>query len=78
MTKLLIAIAALASLAVIDVPPAKAEIQYPWCAHYGRFGGQAENCGFSTLQQCMATVSGIGGSCDRNPMYRRPGKRSRH
>jgi Protein of unknown function (DUF3551) len=34
---------------------------YPWCANYGgRFGG-ASNCGFSTWNQCMATVSGIGG-----------------
>ena len=32
---------------------------YPWCAHYGTgFGGI--NCGFTTFQQCMDTVSGIG------------------
>jgi hypothetical protein len=76
-TKLLIAFAAVAALTVFNAPSVKAEVQYPWCAHYGHFGGAAENCGFSTLQQCMATVSGIGGSCDRNPMYRRHVKRSR-
>jgi hypothetical protein len=31
-----------------------------WCALY-RNGSQS--CGFSTLQQCQATVSGVGGSC---------------
>lgn len=47
----------------------RAEAQnYPWCAYYGNdFGG--ENCGFSTYEQCMATVSGIGGICDRNTQY---------
>jgi hypothetical protein len=41
---------------------------YPWCAYYG--GGQwGENCGFTTYQQCKETVSGVGGSCDRNTQY---------
>jgi hypothetical protein len=34
----------------------------------GRFGG-ASNCGFSTWNQCMATVSGIGGFCTHNQFY---------
>ena len=25
------------------------------------------NCGFHTLAQCQANVSGMGGSCERNP-----------
>jgi len=37
----------------------------PWCADYsGRAGGT--NCGFYSFQQCLATVSGIGGFCRRN------------
>jgi len=60
--------------------PASADIQYPWCAQYsGRDGGR--NCGFSTLEQCRATVSGIGGFCERNLFYNgpaaRPAKRAR-
>ncbi len=35
-----------------------------WCATY-RVGGT--NCGFHTFQQCMATVSGIGGFCNVSP-----------
>ncbi len=31
-----------------------------WCAIYGT---GSRNCGFSTFQQCQASVSGIGGSC---------------
>ena len=46
---------------------ANAEITYPWCAQYQRDG---RNCGFSTLEQCRATVSGNGGYCEANAMYR--------
>jgi hypothetical protein len=36
-----------------------------WCARYGTgFGGA--NCGFNSFQQCMATLSGIGGFCQPN------------
>ena len=51
---------------------------YPWCAVYGGRGGGGSNCGFLTLQQCMATVSGIGGSCQPNQFYNpRGGSKSR-
>jgi hypothetical protein len=51
--------------------PAPAYAQnYPWCAYYsGRGFGGATNCGFTSFQQCMATVSGIGGFCQLNNMY---------
>jgi hypothetical protein len=42
------------------------------------------NCGFATLQQCVATASGVGGQCQPNPSgpppemrrYRRAPRRS--
>lgn len=34
-----------------------------WCAAYHN---GSQNCGFSTLDQCRATVSGVGGSCIPN------------
>ena len=43
---------------------------YPWCANYSMWGGGSRNCGFVTYQQCMATVSGVGGFCEQNFMYR--------
>jgi hypothetical protein len=47
----------------------------PWCAFYsGRFGG-ASNCGFHTYDQCLATVSGVGGYCQPNTMYVAPSGR---
>jgi hypothetical protein len=41
---------------------------YPWCAQYsGPAGGT--NCGFTTFQQCLDTLNGIGGFCERNTQY---------
>ncbi len=54
---------------LFPVDRAGAEITYPWCAQYSTKGG-ARNCGFNTWEQCRATVSGVGGYCERNPMYR--------
>jgi hypothetical protein len=45
---------------------------YPWCAYYSASGGGGTNCGFTTFQQCMATVSGIGGFCNENTQYQPP------
>jgi hypothetical protein len=57
-------------LAVGMGAPAEAQ-NYPWCAQYsGRALGGAMNCGFVSFEQCMATVSGIGGFCIRNNTYR--------
>jgi Protein of unknown function (DUF3551) len=43
--------------------PAQAR-EYPWCARYDTW---SYNCGFTTFQQCLATISGAGGICERNP-----------
>lgn len=50
--------------------PSAAEADpYRWCAEYGGGRGGGTNCGFVTWQQCMATVSGIGGFCRENPFF---------
>jgi Protein of unknown function (DUF3551) len=47
----------------------RAEAQnYPWCAVLNT-GDASYNCGFVTFQQCLATVSGIGGTCMVNTTY---------
>jgi hypothetical protein len=59
----------------------RAEAQnYPWCAYYGGGDmGGGSNCGFTTFEQCMATVSGIGGICQVNTQYvPPPGPGPRH
>jgi hypothetical protein len=65
-----IAIASLFSLiAVSAAAPAQAD-PYPWCAQYGGFGGGGvESCYYMTLEQCRASVSGIGGWCNRSVWY---------
>ena len=51
---------------------------YPWCAVYGGRGGGGTNCGFLTIEQCRATVRGIGGFCAPNQFYNpRPAARAR-
>jgi uncharacterized protein DUF3551 len=51
----------------------RAEAQnYPWCSYYSASGGGGTNCGFTTFQQCLDNVPGIGGFCDRNTQYRPP------
>jgi hypothetical protein len=39
-----------------------------WCAFYtGKALGGSENCGFATIEQCLAQVRGLGGWCRPNP-----------
>lgn len=47
--------------------PARA-VEYPWCAEYAYDNG-GTNCGFVSREQCMATVSGVGGYCMQNLRY---------
>ena len=39
------------------------------CAVYGGRMSGSSNCGFSTWNRCMGTVSEIGGFCQRNSFY---------
>jgi hypothetical protein len=54
--------------AVAFVSHAEAQ-NYPWCALYMGPNAGATNCGFSTFQQCMTNVSGIGGFCQLNNLF---------
>ena len=65
-----IAFAAFALLMVGSMTgPAQAD-PYKWCAIYGGGGhGGGTNCYFKTLEQCRATVSGMGGFCAPNQFY---------
>jgi hypothetical protein len=67
----LVSAVAVLSVSQLVAKPARAEIEYPWCAQYGAGGTglDATNCGFVTLKQCRDTISGIGGDCYQNPRY---------
>jgi hypothetical protein len=67
MKALICSIAIGASAAVMST--CAAAQNYPWCAYYGGVGGGGTNCGFTTFDQCLATVSGMGGSCEPNTQY---------
>ncbi|MEA2928099.1 MAG: hypothetical protein QOG38_527 [Hyphomicrobiales bacterium] len=43
---------------------ARAQHYYPWCAWYDAW---TYSCAFATREQCMATISGVGGICKPNP-----------
>jgi hypothetical protein len=65
-TKVIVA-ALLMIPAVLTQTPASAS----WCAEYSDLGG-IESCGFSSFEQCQATVSG-GSSFCRPSQYNSPG-----
>jgi Protein of unknown function (DUF3551) len=58
---------------------ASARAQYqmaPWCAYLNNWGGSSD-CSYYSFQQCMATASGLGNICMRNPLYVPPPGRQR-
>jgi uncharacterized protein DUF3551 len=64
--RFVLACAALVTLGVIGAAtPAAA--QGAWCADYSGRAGGGTNCGFYTIQQCQAAVSGVGGACRPSP-----------
>jgi hypothetical protein len=70
--RLLLAALAIAAITSTASAPAQAD-QYRWCAEYGP-GNGGVNCGFVTLAQCRAAISGNGGSCRPNAYYTGPGR----
>ena len=39
----------------------------PWCTNFA--DGGVNECSYRSYEQCMGTVSGVGGICTRNPSY---------
>jgi hypothetical protein len=58
----------LAALTGGTIDTARAD-PYPWCAVLGISDNVGTNCYYMTLQQCRASVSGIGGFCTHNNFY---------
>ena len=55
----------------ISVAATVAADPYKWCAIYS-FDVEIRNCGFVTIEQCRAAISGVGGYCESNPYYTGP------
>jgi hypothetical protein len=71
--QVVLAFAAIATFAAFDAA-SPASAQGAWCARYSGSHGGATNCGFYTLEQCRAAVSGVGGECSPSPYASYPGQ----
>jgi hypothetical protein len=50
---------------------------YPWCGARFAISGDSRSCYYTSWEQCMATMSGIGGLCTQSPYYHpRPAPRA--
>lgn len=79
MSVVTLAIAAIAAALVADVQPTQAQFsgsRNPWCIRDGILGPGTWDCSYHNRQQCLASASGAGGWCVRNPNYQ-PSKRRR-
>ena len=58
---------------VLAAGPARAQRYdpaFPFCMYIVEWGGSPRyDCSFYTMDQCRASASGRGGSCDPNPYY---------
>lgn len=65
-------ILALLALGLVAATPASAQ-KYdstsPVCKTNYRWGGEDTDCGYTSLEQCRATASGVGAMCFNNPYY---------
>ena len=61
----LVAGAAAVAALLGGVQPSAARAWFPWCAQHHDRSGVTE-CAFVSIEQCLATVRGIGGSCVQN------------
>jgi hypothetical protein len=62
-------VASLALMGAADLASAQSPTSYPWCSRQNARGSAATSCYFTSYQQCMTTISGIGGYCYQSPYY---------
>jgi hypothetical protein len=65
MKKMVFLLATAAVALVGDPRPSAAREWYPWCAQTADQRSIID-CSFTTFEQCLTTLSGIGGSCVQN------------
>jgi Protein of unknown function (DUF3551) len=57
---------------------AQSPYSYPWCSRQTAGKGDTTSCYFTSYQQCMTTISGIGGWCYQSPYYHAAYDRARN
>ncbi len=75
MTRMILAMLAFTTVMTIQPHAANAAPYWPWCSQYFS-RGTSHACAFSSWEQCMDTVRGIGGYCYANPYPAPPAARS--
>jgi hypothetical protein len=79
--RIIVAIAAVVVFGISFGPTVATADRYKWCAVLGNGMDGARDCGYLTIEQCRATISGIGGDCELNQFYtgpdEKPAKRAR-
>jgi hypothetical protein len=66
---LLLAFVSAALIGPTDLASAQSPYSYPWCSRQDTKDSNATSCYFTSYQQCMTTLSGIGGYCYESPYY---------
>lgn len=66
--KLIAAASTAVAVVAFVAPAARAAQAEEFCA----YNSVVKGCGFTTLEQCNASVAGAGGTCGRNPNYKGP------
>jgi Protein of unknown function (DUF3551) len=65
--------AAVIALLAVDIQPGAAQnTTRPYCMRGGNFGPGTWDCSYYSMQQCLASASGLNGICGPNPFYRGP------
>jgi hypothetical protein len=67
-------------LIAANTAPAAAQspTSYPWCARPAKMDSSSSmSCYFTSYQQCMTTLSGLGGFCVESPYYHGPSAKAR-
>jgi hypothetical protein len=59
-----------------ELASAQSPYSYPWCSRQTTKEGGTTSCYFTSYQQCMTTISGIGGWCYQSPYYHAPSARA--
>ncbi|MCC8963511.1 DUF3551 domain-containing protein [Bradyrhizobium sp. Pear76] len=72
MRSLFLAVAVLGIVASAPANAQKYDSTSPVCKTNYRWGGEDTDCGYTSLEQCRASASGLAAMCINNPYYAGP------
>ncbi|WP_050423887.1 DUF3551 domain-containing protein [Bradyrhizobium tropiciagri] len=72
MRSLILALLALGTVASAPASAQKYDSTSPVCKTNYRWGGEDTDCGYTSIEQCRASASGLAAICINNPYYAGP------